>query len=134
MPSSSAGEILGNNNHEPASLPVKQDSPTAPPVQPEQGCHSQVRRRHPDRLGQVRPHRTEREGWTRFREVKFQLKLPLLSRLTVNADAIRVADVVLIPCKPRVWDAWACEDIVAAVKLRQDANRGWQRELLVAYG
>ena len=42
----------------------------------------------------------------------------------VNADAIRVADVVLIPCKPRVWDAWACEDIVAAVKLRQDANRG----------
>ena len=43
----------------------------------------------------------------------------------MNADAIRVADVVLIPCKPRVWDAWACEDIVAAVKLRQDANRGW---------
>ena len=42
----------------------------------------------------------------------------------VNADAIRVADVVLIPCKPRVWDAWACEDIVAAVKLRQAANRG----------
>ena len=42
----------------------------------------------------------------------------------VNADAIRVADLVLIPCKPRVWDAWACEDIVAAVKLRQAANRG----------
>ena len=45
----------------------------------------------------------------------------------VNADAIRVADVVLIPCKPRVWDAWACEDIVAAVKLRQAANRGWPK-------
>ena len=42
----------------------------------------------------------------------------------VNADAIRAADVVLIPCKPRVWDAWACEDIVEAVKLRQAANRG----------
>ena len=42
----------------------------------------------------------------------------------VNADAIRVADLVLVPCKPRVWDAWACEDIVAAVKLRQAANRG----------
>ena len=30
--SSSAGEMLGTNNQEPASLPVKQDSPTAPPV------------------------------------------------------------------------------------------------------
>ena len=42
----------------------------------------------------------------------------------VNADAIRAADVVLIPCKPRVWDVWACEDIVEAVKLRQSGNRG----------
>ena len=42
----------------------------------------------------------------------------------VNADAIRVSDVVLIPCKPRVWDVWACEDIVEAVKLRQSGNRG----------
>ena len=42
----------------------------------------------------------------------------------VNADAIRVSDLVLIPCKPRVWDVWACEDIVAAVRLRQDGNRG----------
>ena len=49
----------------------------------------------------------------------------------VNADAIRVADVVLIPCKPRVWDAWACEDIVAAVKLRQDANRGWPKAAFI---
>ena len=155
MPSSSAGEILGNNNHEPASLPVKQDSPTAPPVTgtrlPQSGRIAQSGRAD------------------EIREVKFR-ELPLLRRLTVltkqgrtitvnglerstseklhsqlqnrpnwividcppgitrlNADAIRVADVVLIPCKPRVWDAWACEDIVAAVKLRQDANRGWQR-------
>ena len=42
----------------------------------------------------------------------------------VNADAIRLSDLVLIPCKPRVWDVWACEDIVAAVKLRQHGNRG----------
>ena len=42
----------------------------------------------------------------------------------VNADAIRASDVVLIPCKPRVWDVWACEDIVEAVKLRQSGNRG----------
>ena len=42
----------------------------------------------------------------------------------VNADAIRESDMVLIPCKPRVWDVWACEDIVAAVKLRQESNRG----------
>ena len=42
----------------------------------------------------------------------------------VNADAIRASDVVLIPCKPRVWDVWACEDIVEAVKLRQAGNRG----------
>ena len=42
----------------------------------------------------------------------------------MNADAIRVSDIVLIPCKPRVWDVWACEDIVEAVKLRQSGNRG----------
>ena len=47
--SSSAGEMLGTNNQEPASLPVKQDSPTAPPVEPEQGVHRQVRRRLPQR-------------------------------------------------------------------------------------
>ena len=42
----------------------------------------------------------------------------------MNADAIRESDIVLIPCKPRVWDVWACEDIVEAVKLRQAGNRG----------
>ena len=45
----------------------------------------------------------------------------------VNVDAIRAADVVLIPCKPRVWDVWACGDIVEAVKRRQQANRGWPK-------
>ena len=49
----------------------------------------------------------------------------------VNADAIRVADVVLIPCKPRVWDVWACEDIVAAVKLRQAGHGGCPKAAFV---
>ena len=49
----------------------------------------------------------------------------------VNADAIRVSDVVLIPCKPRVWDVWACEDIVDAVKLRQAGNDGRPRAAFV---
>ena len=49
----------------------------------------------------------------------------------MNAEAIRAADVVLIPCKPRVWDVWACEDIVDAVKLRQAGNRGWPRAAFV---
>ena len=49
----------------------------------------------------------------------------------VNADAIRAADVVLIPCKPRVWDAWACEDIVEAVKSRQAANRGFPKAAFI---
>ena len=54
---------------------------------------------------------------------------PGISR--VNAEAIRSAGVVLIPCKPRVRDVWACEDIVDAVKLRQAANRGWARAAFV---
>ena len=49
----------------------------------------------------------------------------------VNADAIRESDVVLIPCKPRVWDVWACEDIVGAVKSRQENNRGRPRAAFV---
>ena len=49
----------------------------------------------------------------------------------VNADAIRVADVVLIPCKPRVWDAWACTDIVEAVKSRQAANRDFPKAAFI---
>ena len=49
----------------------------------------------------------------------------------VNADAIRESDVVLIPCKPRVWDVWACEDIVQAVKSRQENNRGRPRAAFV---
>ena len=49
----------------------------------------------------------------------------------VNADAIRLADLVLIPCKPRVWDLWACKSVVEAVKLRQEANDGRPRAAFV---
>ena len=49
----------------------------------------------------------------------------------VNAEAIRASDVVLIPCKPRVWDVWACQDIVDAVKLRQSSNRGFPKAAFV---
>ena len=49
----------------------------------------------------------------------------------INADAIRVSDLVLIPCKPRVWDVWACEDVVDAVKLRQAGNRDRPRAAFV---
>ena len=49
----------------------------------------------------------------------------------VNAEAIRAAGVVLIPCKPRVWDVWACQDIVDAVKLRQTGNRGLPKAAFV---
>ena len=49
----------------------------------------------------------------------------------VNVEAIRMADFVLIPCKPRVWDVWACMDIVDAVKLRQESNRGSPRAAFV---
>ena len=34
----------------------------------------------------------------------------------VNADAIRLSDIVFIPCKPLVRDVWDCEGIVEAVK------------------
>ena len=33
-----------------------------------------------------------------------------------NADAVRAADLVLIPVKPSPFDVWAVSDIVAAVK------------------
>ena len=38
---------------------------------------------------------------------------------------------MLIPCKPRVWDVWACEDIVQAVKSRQENSRGRPRAAFV---
>ena len=42
----------------------------------------------------------------------------------VSADAVRVADVVLIPAKASAFDVWAATDIVAAVKARQKSTKG----------
>lgn len=42
----------------------------------------------------------------------------------VSAEAIRVADIVLIPSKPSPFDVWACADIVEAVKARQRTTGG----------
>ena len=40
----------------------------------------------------------------------------------VSADAVRVADVVLIPAKASAFDVWAATDIVEAIKARQASN------------
>ena len=42
----------------------------------------------------------------------------------VSADAVRAADIVLIPSKPSPFDVWAASDIVEAVKARQAATGG----------
>ena len=41
-----------------------------------------------------------------------------------SADAVRAADIVLIPAKASPFDVWAASDIVAAVKARQEASEG----------
>ena len=41
-----------------------------------------------------------------------------------SADAVRAADIVLIPAKASPFDVWAASDIVAAVKARQEASDG----------
>ena len=41
-----------------------------------------------------------------------------------SAEAVRAADLVLIPAKASPFDVWAASDIVAAVKARQENSRG----------
>ena len=48
-----------------------------------------------------------------------------------SADAVRVADVVLIPAKASAFDVWAATDIVAAVKARQQLSNGIPRAAFV---
>jgi chromosome partitioning protein len=48
-----------------------------------------------------------------------------------TADAVRVADVVLIPAKPSPLDVWAASDIVAAVQARQKTARGMPKAAFV---
>ena len=48
-----------------------------------------------------------------------------------SADAVRAADLVLIPAKPSPLDVWAASDIVAAVRARQKSNNGTPRAAFV---
>ena len=48
-----------------------------------------------------------------------------------SADAVRVADVVLIPAKASAFDVWAATDIATAVKARQKSTRGIPRAAFV---
>ena len=41
-----------------------------------------------------------------------------------SADAVRAADLVLIPAKPSPLDVWAAADIVEAVRARQKTSNG----------
>ena len=48
-----------------------------------------------------------------------------------SADAVRAADVVLIPAKPSALDVWAATDIVEAVRARQKTSNGVPRAAFV---
>ena len=48
-----------------------------------------------------------------------------------SADAVRAADLVLIPAKASPFDVWAASDIVAAVKARQESSGGAPRAAFV---
>ena len=49
----------------------------------------------------------------------------------VSADAVRAADIVLIPTKPSPFDVWAASDIVEAVKARQETTGGTPKGFFV---
>ena len=49
----------------------------------------------------------------------------------VSADAVRAADIVLIPTKPSPFDVWAASDIVEAVKARQEVTGGTPKGFFV---
>jgi chromosome partitioning protein len=48
-----------------------------------------------------------------------------------SAEAVRAADLVLIPAKASPFDVWAASDIVEAVKARQQASGGAPRAAFV---
>lgn len=48
-----------------------------------------------------------------------------------SADAVRVADVVLIPAQPSPLDVWAAADVVAAVQARQKSAKGLPKAAFV---
>lgn len=47
---------------------------------------------------------------------------PQIARL--SAAAVKVADLVLIPCQPSPYDVWAAADLVDIIKARQDVTNG----------
>lgn len=47
------------------------------------------------------------------------------------AEAIKVADVVLIPSTPSPYDIWACADVVEMIKVRQEITDGKPRAAFV---
>lgn len=49
----------------------------------------------------------------------------------ISADAVRSADLVLIPSKPSPLDVWAASDIVAAIQARQKSAGGLPRAAFV---
>ena len=49
----------------------------------------------------------------------------------VSADAVRAADIVMIPTKPSPFDVWAASDIVEAVRARQKTTGGIPQAFLV---
>ena len=49
----------------------------------------------------------------------------------ISADAVRVADLVLIPAKASPFDVWAASDIVAAVQARQKTTQGMPKAAFV---
>ena len=48
-----------------------------------------------------------------------------------SADAVRAADMVLIPAKASPFDVWAASDIVAAVQARQKVTKGMPKAAFV---
>ena len=49
----------------------------------------------------------------------------------VSADAVRVANVVLVPAKASAFDVWAATDIVEAIKARKQSTNGTPRAAFV---
>ena len=49
----------------------------------------------------------------------------------VSAEAVRAADLVLIPAKPSPYDVWAASDIVDAVKARRGTSGGGPKAAFV---
>ena len=54
---------------------------------------------------------------------------PGISR--TSADAVRTADLVLIPAKASPYDVWAASDVVAAVQARQESSGGMPRAAFI---